>query len=267
MSEVKQAASESEVEQEPLSSVAASQLARPSSSSEVVAGGQPGLSRRIGSVTHQLKELSQKRAFRRLMIFGVLGSSLVASGTWLKAHPPVAGIEPGEVGVRVNTLTGSVSEAKEGWLLVVPGLHKLRRYSLRDQIYRPENSASAEAATPFQSIEGLNIGADVTVRYALDPTRISGAAQTLPDDVNHGLIEPMVDAVLHQVFSKHTVREIFSSQRAEIQKEIEDGLKPILAADGVQLRAVFVGNVDLPADYKKGLESLQTEELTSEQNK
>jgi regulator of protease activity HflC (stomatin/prohibitin superfamily) len=70
--------------------------------------------------------------------------------------------------------------------------------------------------------------------------------------------------VLHRTFAKHTVREIFSTQRSEIQKEIEAELKPALEPDGIVLRTVFIGNVDLPEEYKKGLEGLLAEELSSE---
>ena len=37
-------------------------------------------------------------------------------------------------------------------------VHELRRYPLRDQVYRPTASASAEGAAPFQTVEGLSVG-------------------------------------------------------------------------------------------------------------
>jgi regulator of protease activity HflC (stomatin/prohibitin superfamily) len=60
------------------------------------------------------------------------------------------------------------------------------------------------------------------------------------------------------------VREIFSTKRAEIQQAIESELKGRLALDGVALRTVLIGKVDLPADYKRGMETLLSEELASE---
>jgi regulator of protease activity HflC (stomatin/prohibitin superfamily) len=113
-------------------------------------------------------------------------------------------------------------------------------------------------------VEGLSIGIDVSVRYALDPARVVTVAEELPTDVGRELVEPIVDGVLHRTFAKNTVREIFSTKRAEIQKEIEDELRPQLAPDGIVVRAVFLGNVDLPKEYRAGLESLLAEELSSE---
>jgi regulator of protease activity HflC (stomatin/prohibitin superfamily) len=177
---------------------------------------------------------------------------------------PIRTINPGEMGVRVNRLTGHIGQIHEGWAWVVPGIHELRRFPLRDQIYRPQHSARATGESPFQSVEGLSLGVDVSVRYALDPARVVTAAEELPADVGRELVEPIVDGVLHRTFAKHTVREIFSTKRAEIQKLIEDQLKPDLAPDGVIVRAVFIGNVDLPEEYKKGLEAMLAEELSSE---
>jgi regulator of protease activity HflC (stomatin/prohibitin superfamily) len=60
------------------------------------------------------------------------------------------------------------------------------------------------------------------------------------------------------------VREIFSIKRAEIQQAIEAELKPRLSGDGIALRGVLIGRVDLPADYRRGMEALLAEELASE---
>jgi regulator of protease activity HflC (stomatin/prohibitin superfamily) len=73
-----------------------------------------------------------------------------------------------------------------------------------------------------------------------------------------------VDGVLHRTFARHTVREIYSTERGAIQKAIEEELKPMLLPDGIVVRTVFIGNVDLPSDYRKGLELLLAEELSSE---
>jgi regulator of protease activity HflC (stomatin/prohibitin superfamily) len=70
--------------------------------------------------------------------------------------------------------------------------------------------------------------------------------------------------VVYKVFARYTVREIFSTKRAEIQQAIESELATRLAADGVALRGLLIGKVDLPPDYKRGMEALLAEELASE---
>lgn len=193
-----------------------------------------------------------------VLVLGAVGYGLMAS--W-----PIAAIEPGEVGIRLNRLTGAVTEFHEGGVLVVPGVHQLRRFSLRDQIYRPTRSARATGEAPFQSMEGLSLGVDLIIRYALEPSRITTTALSLPKDINTEVVEPLIQGVLYRIFAQHTVREIFSTQRQQIQQDIEAAFKPLLAAEGVLLRAVIMGNVDLPAEYREGLEKLLAEELRVEQ--
>ncbi|HEX5091242.1 MAG TPA: SPFH domain-containing protein [Burkholderiales bacterium] len=200
-------------------------------------------------------------AGRVLLILIAIAS---AAGYALYAHPPVVTAGRGEVGVRANRLTGDVTEWRDGGALVLPGLHLARLFSVRDRIYRPVDSVRADGPAPFQSVEGLSIGIDLTVRYALDPQRLRALWNTLPEDLAGSIVEPAVQGVIYKVFARYTVREIFSTKRAEIQRAIEDELGPRLARDGVVLRNVLVGRVDLPSDYRRGMEALLAEELASE---
>jgi regulator of protease activity HflC (stomatin/prohibitin superfamily) len=59
------------------------------------------------------------------------------------------------------------------------------------------------------------------------------------------------------------VREIFSTKRVEIQQAVEKELAEKLAADGIALRGVLIGKVDLPADYRRGMDGLLAEELAT----
>jgi regulator of protease activity HflC (stomatin/prohibitin superfamily) len=172
-------------------------------------------------------------------------------------------VQAGEVGLRTNHLTGSVTQWRDGVVLVLPGLHDLRTVSLRDRTYQPRQMASASGAAPVQSVEGLSVGIDLTVRYAIDPARLA-SVRALPEDLGTEVVEPAVQNVVYKVFSRYTVREIFSTKRVEIQQAVETELRQRLAADGLVLRGVLVGKVDLPADYKRGMEGLLAEELETQ---
>lgn len=194
------------------------------------------------------------------------GAMLVATalaavaGYALVTHPPLAKLSPGYIGIRTNQMTGSSVTVHDGAVLMVPGVHVLRQVPLLDQVYRPSRSDKA----PFQSVEGLALGVDMSVRYALDPTRVMTMAQSLPPDINGAIVEPAVQGVIYKVFTRYTVREIFSSKRAEIQQAIEAELKPKLAADGVTLRGITIGKITLPPEYQAGMEKLLAEELETE---
>jgi regulator of protease activity HflC (stomatin/prohibitin superfamily) len=199
----------------------------------------------------------------RLRVPLLVIASLALIAWMIVKHPPFESVQRGEIAVRTNLLTGQVSQFREGTLWVLPGLQEVRYFPVRDQIFRPEGSAKANGEAPFQSVEGLSLGVDLTVRYAIDPARIASIAKTLPDDLSD-VIDPAVKGVVYPLFASYTVKDIFSTKRAEIQKSIEEQLRPKLAADGILLRSVQMGQVDLPRDYRLGMEKLLAEELESE---
>ena len=182
----------------------------------------------------------------------------------LLTHPPLRSVGAGEVGVRTNRLTGSVVQWRGGSILVVPGVHEVQVFPVRDRIYKPAQLASASGPAPVQSVEGLSVGVDMAVRYALDPARLGATARNLPPDLDADVVAPAVQDVVYKVFARYTVREIFSTRRAEIQQVIEAQLRQRLGADGVLLKGVLVGKVDLPADYRRGMENLLAEELATQ---
>ena len=188
--------------------------------------------------------------------------ALMAYG--LYTHPPFASVRRGELLVRTDVLDGSVTVFTAGTVAVLPGIHQVRCYSIRDQVYRPAESATATGPAPFQSIEGLSIGVDLTVRWTIDRARLAQMSKEFPDDLNDDLVAPAVQGVIYPLFARYSVREIFSRRRAEIQQELMTELKPKFTAMGLVLRGVDMGKVDLPQDYRAGMEKLLSEELETE---
>ena len=189
----------------------------------------------------------------------------VGAGYVLIQHPPVRPLEPGQLAVRTNQLTGATSVWREGPVWGLPGLHQLATLSLQDRTWAAESMATADGASPAQTVEGLSIGMDLRVRYAIDPSRIGGAkALSFPKDLDAQIVEPAVQATVYKIVARHTVREIFSSQRAQIEQDIETQIRERLQADGLLLRSVHIGKIDLPEDYRRGMEVLLTEGLSAE---
>ena len=193
-----------------------------------------------------------------------IGALLVLVAYGLYRHPPFATIPRGEILVRTNALDGSSRAYMTGTVAVLPGVHQVRRFPTRDQLYRATEGASATGPAPFQSTEGLSIGVDLTVRWAIDRTRIAQMSKEYPDDLNADLVRPAVQGVVYPLLARHSVREIFSAQRSQIQQEIAHELAPKLAVVGLTLRGVDMGKVDLPQDYRVGMEKLLAEELETE---
>ncbi|MBD8528148.1 SPFH domain-containing protein [Pseudomarimonas arenosa] len=146
-------------------------------------------------------------------------------------------------------------------------LHLGMQFSLHDRIFRPQRSASVSADAPLQTSEGLSIGVELAIRYALDTETLAETVLNLPADVDNQRVAPLVDGVIYRVLSSYSAREIFSSKRSDVQQEIVKTLAPLMQRDGLVLRSVTLGNIDLPRDYKAGMDRVLQTELQNEQMK
>ncbi|MFG6463276.1 SPFH domain-containing protein [Roseateles sp. DXS20W] len=204
------------------------------------------------------------RSLRRALPPLLLVTAVTAAGYAVVMHPPVQAVPHGQAALRTNQFSGGTSEFRDGSFLRIPGLHEVRFFPLRDQSYRPTGIAKANGPAPLQSVEGLSLGLDMNLRWTVDSTRLAELSRKLPDDVEADVIAPAVQAVVYKQIARHTVREIFSSQRAEIAAALEAELRAKLAAEGIQLKGVQIGSVDLPADYRRGMDRLLADSLASE---
>jgi regulator of protease activity HflC (stomatin/prohibitin superfamily) len=143
--------------------------------------------------------------------------------------------------------------------------HNGQRHSLQDRSYRPHRFATAGGDAPLQSSEGLSLGMEMVIRYALDAERLPETVHRLPADIDTQLVDPLVQGVIYKALTRYTMREIFSTKRQELQESIELALAPLMAKDGLVLRSVMLGNVDLPPDFRAGMDRLLAAELANEQ--
>jgi len=207
---------------------------------------------------------SAARSLRRALPPLLIVTAVTAAGYALVTHPPIQPVPHGQAAVRTNQFSGGTAEFRDGSLIRIPGLHEVRLFPLRDQRYRPAAIAKAGGPSPLQSVEGLSLGLDMTVRWTVDATRLAELSRKLPDDIEADVIAPAVQAVVYKQIAKRTVREIFSSQRAEIATALEAELRARLAGDGILLKGVQIGSVDLPPDYRQGMDRLLADSLASE---
>ncbi len=177
-------------------------------------------------------------------------------------------IPDGFAGIRVSQLSG----VRPGTLY--PGVHfqtplidHVVLYDTREQVYSTAASPSAKSAgevLTVQAREGLNLGLAVTVRYRLDPGRLGTIHQNLPQPVNEQVVGPVVSSIYRQLAPNYVTREIFALKREELRTQAADAIKTRLASDGILVREVLLRDIQLPADYAKGLEGLLLKEQENE---
>jgi len=177
-------------------------------------------------------------------------------------------IPDGFAGIRVSQFSGVRPGALyPGVHLQTPLIDNIVLYDTREQVYstaaRPDTKATGEVLT-VQAREGLNLGLAVTVRYRLDPSRLSTIHQNLPQPVNEQVVGPVVSSIYRQLAPNYETREIFAVKREELRSQAADAIKTRLASDGILVREVLLRDIQLPPDYAKGLEGLLLKEQENE---
>ncbi len=185
-------------------------------------------------------------------------------------------VPDGSAGIRVSQISGvQPGTLYPGVHLVTPFVVNVVLYDTRERVYSTgTNAAAGKTGTEVltvQAREGLNIGLAVTVRYRLDPSRLSSIHQNLPQPVDEEVVGPVVSSIYRQLAPTYETREIFALKREELRTKASDAIKARLASDGIVVREVLLRDIQLPAEYAKGLEGLllkeqENERLTTEQD-
>jgi regulator of protease activity HflC (stomatin/prohibitin superfamily) len=178
-------------------------------------------------------------------------------------------VPDGFAGIRVSQLSGvRPGTLYPGVHILTPLIDSLVLYDTREQVYSTAASASAKSrgeVLTVQAREGLNLGLAVTVRYRLDPSRLTTIHQNLPQPVDEQVVGPVVSSIYRQLAPNYVTREIFAVKREELRSQAAEAIKTRLATDGIVVREVLLRDIQLPADYAQGLEGLLLKEQENEQ--
>jgi regulator of protease activity HflC (stomatin/prohibitin superfamily) len=200
---------------------------------------------------------------------GPVALALVACLPLLIAASMVV-VPSGMGGVRISQIGGTEpGTLYPGLHFVTPLVESVQMFDLRDHLF---TAGVADAAKPgiknnmmVQSREGLNIGLAVTVRYRLDPNKLSSVQSRLPQPADKELVPPIVASAWRELAPSYAVREIFSTKREEVRTAAAGIITKKLATDGIVVEEVMLSDIQLPEQYAKGLEGLLLKEQEADQ--
>jgi regulator of protease activity HflC (stomatin/prohibitin superfamily) len=178
-------------------------------------------------------------------------------------------IPDGHAGVRISQIYGVLPRTLyPGSHLIFPLFDRVQTYDVRDQVFA---TAAAESLKDKHEVltvdakEGLSIGLGVTVRYRIDPGKLSFVQANVPLPLDEQVVEPVVTSVFRELGPNYVVRDIFSNKREEFRQRATQLITARLAQDGIVVKEVLLGRVDLPEEYAQGLEGLLLKEQQDDQ--
>lgn len=183
-------------------------------------------------------------------------------------------VPSGMAGVRTSETRGTEpGTLYPGVHFVVPFVEEVQLFDMRDKLFttgmvedgkKPETGSKAGVLS-VQSKEGLSIGLAITVRYQLDPRRLDYVQSHLPQPVETEIVPPVVASAWRELAPGYTVRELFASRREEVRQRAADVITHKLGADGLIVKEVMLRDIQLPAEYARGLQDLLLKEQQDDQ--
>ena len=177
-------------------------------------------------------------------------------------------VPSGMAGVRVSQIKGTLAGTLyPGTHFVAPLIEHVELFNTRDQLFTTgitEDSLVKGAvkgdALRVQAKEGLTLGLAITVRYQIDPKHLDYIQSNLPQPLEKEIVPPVVATAWRELVPNYTVREVFSAKREEVRQRSAEMIRKRLANDGIVVKEVMLRDIELPAEYAKGLESLLLKE-------
>jgi regulator of protease activity HflC (stomatin/prohibitin superfamily) len=174
-------------------------------------------------------------------------------------------IPAGFAGVVISQVSGTVpGTLYPGLHVIVPLVHSVALYDIRDQIFQTTLGAKPAEALKVQTKEGLEVGLAVAVRYRLDPQRLAFVNANLPQPVEVELVPPAVASSFREIAPGYLIRDIFAARRDEIRREAAAAITRKLASDAIVVKEVILRDLELPTEYAKGLEGVLLKEQENE---
>jgi regulator of protease activity HflC (stomatin/prohibitin superfamily) len=170
-------------------------------------------------------------------------------------------VPAGMAGVRVSQVSGTMpGTLYPGLHLVFPLVQGVALYDMRDQLFQTTLGEKAADALKVQTREGLSVGLAVAVRYRIDARRLDFIHTNLPQPVDKELVPPVVGSSFREIAPNYLVRDLFAARREEIRREAAAAITRKLAPDAIVVKEVMLRDIELPAEYAKGLEGVLLKE-------
>lgn len=163
-------------------------------------------------------------------------------------------IRPGERAVIFHTISGFLDKENivgTGLKLVAPW-NSLHKYDVKEQ--------KSEETMDVLDKNGLSINVDVTVRFNPRYDRIGDLHEIFGANYVNRLVIPEVRSTVRQVTGRYTAEEIYSTRRSEVEAAIINETATILEKNNIEMKALLIRSIGLPADIKTAIESKLTRE-------
>ncbi|MFN0047817.1 MAG: prohibitin family protein [Cytophagales bacterium] len=162
-------------------------------------------------------------------------------------------IRPGEVGLRRQL--GKLKEK-----VLTPGLYPYN-FFITTIVKVPIRTLNLILEEELPTKEGLNVKVEFSIIYHIRPEKAKEIVETIGLEFEDIVITSVLRSSAPNVTAKFLAKDLYTSERSNITKEIQESITNIIGDRGVVIEAVLLKSIKLPAGLSRSIElKLQSEQ-------
>ena len=163
-------------------------------------------------------------------------------------------LEPGERAVIFRQFTTGLDKEN----IFTPGFHVVAPWN--DLIVYNVKEQTREETMDVLDKNGLSVNVDMSVRFNPIYIKIGYLHEVFGVEYINRLVIPEVRSSVRKVMGRYTAEEIYSTKRQEVEQSIIDETTEILKNNNIELQAMLIRSINLPAKIKNSIELKLTQE-------
>lgn len=175
-------------------------------------------------------------------------------------------VEAGYVGIKVDLLgtDKGVQSEEVGpgryWIGINEDLFLFPTFS-QNYVWTQnvEEGSPEDESLTFQSVEGMDIGADIGITYSVNPMMVSELFQRYRkgiDEITDLFLRNMVRDALVNEASKMRVNSIYGTGKTGLMEAVQESVKQQVATNGIIVEKIYwIGSLRLPPRVVEAIDS------------
>ena len=166
-------------------------------------------------------------------------------------------IRQGEVGVKRRLGKLDPKTIQPGAKVFFPFTTRIIKVPIRTQ--------NVELRLDLPSKEGVNVSTSVSILYHIKPEMASKIIETIGPDYESVMILSVFRSKAADATARYDAKDMYSSARATIEKEIADSMNSVLNARGFEIEQVLLKSIQLPPGLAQAIEQKLKAEQEAQQ--
>ncbi len=180
-------------------------------------------------------------------------------------------IEPTQVGVIVNTLSGQFEAPRRaGTSVVIPVVQIYYIYPINQQQYTMSGSETEGAlrgndAVQSRTVDGQEVALDITVLYNVNPDKVNELHQRWQTGYQENFVRPTVRGLIRDVVSGYRAEDIYGEKRTDMENEMQTRIGERFEAEGLHLTDLLVRDITFSDLFRQAIEQKQIADQEAQQ--